>query len=141
VITAEEFWQNVKKGASDECWPWARATHPRGYGRVWFGGKRVGAHRIAWELENGQIAPGLGILHSCDNPPCCNPAHLTPGTQAENLADMAKKGRHWCSKKKRCKRDHPLDGDNIYTYSDGRRQCKTCRLEVQRIWHAKRKAS
>lgn len=49
---------------------------------------------MAWELSNAAVIPdGKKVLHSCDNPPCCNPAHLTLGSQAENVSDMLAKGR------------------------------------------------
>ena len=49
---------------------------------------------MARELATGeQLPPEVKVLHSCDNPPCCNPAHLSPGTQGDNIADMVSKGR------------------------------------------------
>lgn len=51
-------------------------------------------HQVAWILTNGPIPPGMGVLHRCDNQPCCNPSHLFIGTQADNVADMVAKGRH-----------------------------------------------
>lgn len=55
--------------------------------------KRVQAHRFAWEAVNGPIPIGKIVRHSCDNPCCCNPAHLLVGTHAENSADMVSRDR------------------------------------------------
>ena len=51
------------------------------------------AHRVTWQLTNGEIADGLFVLHKCDNPGCCNPGHLFLGTHAANMADKVAKGR------------------------------------------------
>lgn len=40
------------------------------------------------------VKPGLDVCHTCDNPPCVNPAHLYVGTRSRNLQDMADRGRH-----------------------------------------------
>lgn len=52
------------------------------------------AHRIAWEMKNGPIPPGLFGCHKCDTPSCVNPDHLFLGTIQENFDDMRQKGRH-----------------------------------------------
>jgi hypothetical protein len=33
------------------------------------------------------------IMHTCDNPSCCNPKHLVVGTHAANVADRVAKRR------------------------------------------------
>lgn len=78
----------------DACWVWRGPCSRRGgYGLVHIKGVIHKAHRLAWELTHGPIPDGLHVLHSCDNPPCCNPAHLRLGTHAENMADKAARGR------------------------------------------------
>lgn len=64
-----------------------------GYAHIGVNGKRRQAHRYAYELANGPIPAGKLVLHSCDNPPCCNPEHLRLGTDADNHQDMRDRGR------------------------------------------------
>ena len=75
------------------CWEWFRCRCKKGYGQISRGGKLFRAHRVAWSAWNGPVPKGLGVLHSCDNPPCCTPAPLRPGTQLDNMRDRAAKGR------------------------------------------------
>lgn len=89
----EGFRARVRRGDQDECWEWDGPRDSDGYGKTTKNGKSVKAHRVAWELTNGPIVPGLLVLHSCDNPPCCNPAHLWIGTHRDNQRDRRSKGR------------------------------------------------
>jgi len=93
---AERFWPKVDVREPDECWPWTASRTPFGYGQISKGGKHAGmvhTHRVCWELVNGPIPEGLWVLHSCDNPPCCNPSHFFLGTHIDNMRDCAAKGR------------------------------------------------
>jgi hypothetical protein len=93
----ERFWPKVdQSGGPDACWPYTGVRNHRGYGQFTVGrveGQKP-ASRIALELTLGrQLEPGELACHTCDNPPCCNPAHLWLGTNSENMIDAGRKGR------------------------------------------------
>lgn len=88
------FWGKINVKGANECWPWKNSTRGSlGYGQFRIGDKICDAHRVALELMKGPLKKGRYILHDCDNPKCCNPRHLIPGTQQENMDVMTEKGR------------------------------------------------
>jgi hypothetical protein len=78
---------------TDGCHPWM-GYKSGGYGRLRYRGKRVYVARIVLEASLGRkLRDGEITRHRCDNPPCCNPAHLLPGTDADNSGDAVARGR------------------------------------------------
>lgn len=87
------FWSKVSQSSGDNCWLWLASTNREGYGYFYFNYAMFKAHRVSWIIAYGDIAPGMLILHRCDNPSCVNPSHLFSGTNQDNTNDKKAKGR------------------------------------------------
>ena len=87
------FWSYVEK-SEDGCWLWIGGTTRFGYGIFQLRKQTVAAHRYSYFLEHGELPEGAFVCHSCDVPPCVNPAHLFAGTAGDNNSDRDNKGRH-----------------------------------------------
>lgn len=92
-------WDSIEQGTSEQCWPWRASVSRNGYGQIQDreSGRRRLAHQVVLEAKLGRpLSSGSGecALHRCDNRRCCNPAHLYVGTQADNMRDMLRRGRH-----------------------------------------------
>ena len=87
------FWAKVDARQPNECWEWLYSKNGKGYGKFSVNRRMFYAHRIALEIS-GASSYGICVMHKCDNTSCCNPSHLTVGTQADNVADCVAKGRH-----------------------------------------------
>lgn len=124
---------SIKVGSEDECWPWQRALTPDGYGRIRRDtGRKVGAHRLAWILANGEPPKSVVFDHLCRNRACCNPKHLEPVDTRTNLL----RGKTHAARnaaKTHCRRGHKFSTENTYRDPLGRRTCRKCR-QLHKKW-------
>lgn len=87
----ERFLAKVEK--TDSCWLWRGWTGGDGYGRTAAEGRSAIAHRVSYQLFNGEIPEGLIVRHTCDTPACVRPDHLILGTSKDNAEDIVRHGR------------------------------------------------
>lgn len=90
---APRFWARVERRGPRECWPWTGPPSDWGYGLIRIASHIYIASRVAWTLAKKTEPGSLLVCHRCDNPLCCNPAHLFLGTDGDNHRDMMAKGR------------------------------------------------
>jgi hypothetical protein len=125
------FWEKVNKTHS--CWLWMGSKDRNGYGQVRIGkrpGKLFYTHRLAYEMLVGLIPSGMVIDHLCKNPACCNPDHLEPVTQRENV----RRGRgNGYRERTHCIRGHEFTPENTRRQTNGGRQCISCKVEYDRL--------
>lgn len=87
-INERLFWLRVQIGEASECWIWSGHVSGR-YGKY----GRLRAHRVAYALTKGEVPAGAVVRHACDNPLCCNPHHLSVGSQRDNIGDARERQR------------------------------------------------
>lgn len=140
------FAEKVAVGAPDECWEWQASRDGNNYGmyclpRSQGGQRKIKAHRYGLSLVTGKRVPReLVVDHLCRNPPCCNPAHLEPVTQAENMARsplQRKPGTpapcgEWQAAKTHCPQGHAYDERNTGRRPNGHRYCRACARDRMR---------
>lgn len=129
--------------AESGCHEYTGYINRLGYGDIVFKGETWKVHRLLWVCLHGPIPrwPDGVIIHSCDNRKCINPAHLSLGTQKENIIDGVQKGRQFHRAKTHCPAGHAFSehGRLFTSKTDKRqnspwRQCRVC----QRIAGRKR---
>lgn len=136
----ENFWKKVNK--TSDCWLWLASKNKKGYGHFSIGKQNVKAHRFSYLLANEILPNDQLVLHSCDNPSCVNPNHLSLGSDKTNAQDKMAKQRHWVfnagivpsegyTTGTHCLHGHEFTPENTRISERDGRVCKECnRLAV-----------
>jgi hypothetical protein len=89
------FWSYVHRRQDHQCWNWVGSTMQKrgGYGQLRLNGTTYKAHRVSWLIHFGKLPDEPVLRHMCNNPLCCNPTHLLPGSYKDNHDDMRQANR------------------------------------------------
>lgn len=129
---AERFWRRVNRDAT--CWTWRGGVTSNGYGTFTDRGRRVSAHRYAYEQSRGAIPAGLVLDHLCRNRRCVNPDHLEAVSERVNIlrgTSPSASNVH----RTHCPRGHEYSVENTRTCRRGKRTCRACQ---RASWHARK---
>lgn len=102
--------------------PAAAWDNGNGYFRLTVDEVRHYAHRWAYEQAKGPVPEGLVLDHLCRNRWCCNPDHLEPVTNEENIL-RGESPPAQNARKATCPEGHD------YKVDGGGRRCPTCRYQ------------
>jgi hypothetical protein len=116
------------------CHLWLAATNAFGYGQFKIPERQVPAHRFAYERKYGPVPHGLVLDHyACDTPACCNPDHVRPVTNTENVLRSAICLWAINARKTHCPRGHEFTSENTWSHK-GRRHCRACKRAQSNAW-------
>jgi len=132
----KRFWDKVQK--TEQCWIWIGALDAGGYGAVTIDNRRLRAHRVSFEWEQGTIHDGLVVDHLCRNRACVNPTHMEVVTPKINTA-RGYSPPAINAYRTECAIGHPFDLFNTYIRTNGKRECRTCKKDRKRIWDKQQK--
>lgn len=90
----ERFFNKVNVDSNDKCWIWNGFKDSDGYGVIWTRERNNNerATHVSLRLHGTEVNKGDMVLHSCDNPSCVNPNHLSVGTNQENQFQARDRG-------------------------------------------------
>jgi hypothetical protein len=138
--TLIRFWSKVDKtpghGPNGDCWIWTATTIRNGYGRFLCDGRMQMATAVALRIAGISASEGKRFAcHRCDNPNCVKAAHLFWGSSSDNMRDAANKQRLWRMDRTHCLNGHEQVGENTFTNSKGRKECRLCKVEQTKRSH------
>ena len=131
-----------QSGGAGVCWPFKGLLDRYGYPKPpMYKRKYVYLARTLFGLLHPDTdLTGLVMRHTCDNPSCLNPSHLTIGTQKDNMRDRHERGRSWQTKKTHCPHGHPYSPENTQVKIHRgfpTRQCMECKKRYKKIYKNK----
>jgi hypothetical protein len=124
------FWAKVEITTPDECWIYKGAVNGAGYGTHTIGSRTdksrqaLGAHRLSYFLDRGEIPVGLVIHHECRNTLCVNPHHLEAVSNSKNVK-LGVPFRKPRTPKTHCPKGHEYSKENTRLYK-GNKNCREC---------------
>ena len=91
-----DVFKHLNMRGNDACWEWKGKVNAKdGRPYITIDGKRRPSYVIVLELFTGHAQEENEVArHSCDNPICCSPHHLSWGTHQDNMNDMKERERH-----------------------------------------------